>query len=92
MFWLDVPKMAVPLGTVFGVQLAERLKFPVPLMFQVASCAAAGNDVATAAQNVAVRFGHPRRRIIGPLLVVSVNGQSVLPYRLIVPLMVSTHY
>jgi hypothetical protein len=42
LFWLDTPNEAVPVGTVFGVQLLPVSKSPVPLRFQVAFCAAAG--------------------------------------------------
>ena len=67
---VDALKVAVPVGTVAGVQLALVLKSPEPgLASQVAFCAAAGNvaaasaDAATsAACNVAARFGHFRRR------------------------------
>src|SRR6202040_4006858 len=49
LFWLDTPKIAVPVGTAAGVQLALVLKSPVPLRFQVASCAAAGRAAAMSA-------------------------------------------
>src|SRR5260221_2132763 len=41
LFWFDVPKNAVPPGTVFGVQFPAVLKSPVPLRFQVASATGA---------------------------------------------------
>ncbi len=52
LFWagLEVPKKAVPVGTAFGVQLPLVLKSPVPLRFQVASCAAAGSVMAISAE------------------------------------------
>src|SRR5262252_2776774 len=50
LFWLDTPKEAVPVGTVAGVQLPAVLKLPVPLRFQVASCAAAGSAAAISAE------------------------------------------
>jgi hypothetical protein len=61
-FWLDSPKVAVPVGTVAGVQLVLVLNSPVPLRFQVAfwACAAtAEND--TPASNAAMR-NPPRDR------------------------------
>ncbi|HET7022871.1 MAG TPA: hypothetical protein VFI58_19360 [Xanthobacteraceae bacterium] len=45
-FWLDSPKVAVPVGTVAGVQLVFVLNSPVPLRFQVAfwACAATADS------------------------------------------------
>ena len=67
---LDTPKKAVPVGTLFGVQLAAALKLKVPGtgpgtvagLFQVASCAAAGKAAASRAEDAssaARRRGRP---------------------------------
>src|SRR6476469_7825710 len=56
LFWLDTPKIAVPVGTVAGVQLALVLKSPVPLRFQVASWACAATaESDTPASSAAMR-------------------------------------
>ncbi|HYA06022.1 MAG TPA: hypothetical protein VEF90_09045, partial [Xanthobacteraceae bacterium] len=39
--WTEVPNVAVPVGTVFGVQFVDVFQAPVPVLFHVAFCACA---------------------------------------------------
>src|SRR5258708_7056567 len=64
LFWFDVPKKAVPPGTVFGVQFPAVLKSPVPLRFQVASAtgAAATGAAATGTAQISATPASSTRR------------------------------
>jgi len=49
LFCVEVPKEAVPVGTVFGVQLLAVSKSAVPVEFHVASWAANGRTMPSSA-------------------------------------------